>query len=52
MIEELIQRVAERLDKDKIPYMIIGGQAVLLYGSPSNRPEKNKDSKSKDTKSL
>lgn len=34
MIEKLIQKVAERLDKDKIPYMIIGGQAVLLYGSP------------------
>ena len=34
MIEELIQKIAQRLDEDKIPYMIIGGQAVLLYGSP------------------
>ena len=34
MIEELIQKIAQRLDEDKIPYMIIGGQAVLLYGNP------------------
>ena len=34
MIEELIQKIVQRLDEDKIPYMIIGGQAVLLYGSP------------------
>ena len=34
MIEELIQKIAQRLDKDEIAYMIIGGQAVLLYGSP------------------
>lgn len=34
MIEKLIKKIAQRLDKDKIPYMIIGGQAVLLYGTP------------------
>ena len=34
MIEELIQKIAQCLDQDEIPYMIIGGQAVLLYGTP------------------
>ncbi len=34
MIEELIQKLARELDNSKIPYMIIGGQAVLLYGTP------------------
>lgn len=34
MIEKLIKKIAIRLDKDKIPYMIIGGQAVLVYGTP------------------
>jgi len=34
VIEKLIKKIAQRLDKDKIPYMIIGGQAVLLYGTP------------------
>lgn len=34
MFEKLIRKVAERLDEDKIPYMIIGGQAVLAYGRP------------------
>ena len=34
MIEKLIKNIARHLDKDKIPYMIIGGQAVLLYGTP------------------
>lgn len=34
MIEELITRIAQYLDQDEIPYMIIGGQAVLLYGTP------------------
>jgi len=34
MIEELIKNIAQRLDQDNIPYMIIGGQAVLLYGTP------------------
>lgn len=34
MIQELISKIAQCLDEDKIPYMIIGGQAVLLYGTP------------------
>jgi len=34
VIEKLIKKIAQRLDKDGIPYMIIGGQAVLLYGTP------------------
>lgn len=28
MLERLIGKIARRLDEDKIPYMIIGGQAV------------------------
>jgi len=34
VIEKLIKKIGLGLDKAKIPYMIIGGQAVLLYGSP------------------
>jgi predicted nucleotidyltransferase len=34
MLEKLIKRIARHLDKNKVPYMIIGGQAVLLYGTP------------------
>jgi len=34
MFEKLIKRIAQRLDEHKIPYMIIGGQAVLVYGRP------------------
>jgi hypothetical protein len=34
MFEELISRLGTSLSKRKIPYMVIGGQAVLLYGSP------------------
>jgi len=34
MIEKLIKKTALHLDKERIPYMIIGGQAVLLYGTP------------------
>jgi len=34
MIEKLIKKTARQLDRQKIPYMIIGGQAVLLYGRP------------------
>ncbi len=34
MFEKLIAKTAISLKKHKIPYMIIGGQAVLLYGSP------------------
>jgi predicted nucleotidyltransferase len=32
MIASLIRRIARQLDNDEIPYMIIGGQAVLFYG--------------------
>jgi predicted nucleotidyltransferase len=34
MFERLLARVAAALAKHKIPYMVIGGQAVLLYGEP------------------
>ncbi len=34
MFETLIKNIAKGLRKKKIPYMIIGGQAVLLYGTP------------------
>ena len=34
MTEKLIKKTAKSLDKQKIPYMIIGGQAVLIYGRP------------------
>lgn len=34
MIEKLIKKIAKKLDEDKIPYMVIGGQAVLVYGRP------------------
>ncbi|GAI76690.1 unnamed protein product [marine sediment metagenome] len=34
MFEELLIRIAKTLDNNDIPYMIIGGQAVLLYGEP------------------
>lgn len=30
----LLARIARTLDKHAIPYMIIGGQAVLIYGEP------------------
>lgn len=33
-MEKLIKRIAQKLDEDKISYMIIGGQAVLVYGRP------------------
>jgi len=34
VFEELLEKVALGLDSRDIPYMIIGGQAVLLYGEP------------------
>ncbi len=34
MLERLIEKLAIILEQHKIPYMIIGGQAVLLYGEP------------------
>lgn len=34
MFEEILAKLARALDRNNIPYMIIGGQAVLLYGEP------------------
>ena len=34
MFERLLERIAKALDSIGIPYMVIGGQAVLLYGEP------------------
>ncbi len=34
MFEEILAKLARALDKNNIPYMIFGGQAVLLYGEP------------------
>lgn len=34
MFEEILSKLALTLDERSIPYMIIGGQAVLLYGEP------------------
>jgi predicted nucleotidyltransferase len=33
-VEQLLVKVSKALDKAVIPYMVIGGQAVLLYGTP------------------
>lgn len=34
MFQELLTRIASELKASRIPYMVIGGQAVLLYGEP------------------
>ena len=34
MFQKLLKRLAAALEKAGIPYMVIGGQAVLLYGEP------------------
>jgi hypothetical protein len=34
LFEELLARIASALSRGNLPYMIIGGQAVLLYGEP------------------
>jgi predicted nucleotidyltransferase len=34
VFERLLRKVALQLQKASIPYMVIGGQAVLLYGEP------------------
>ena len=34
MFERLLKKVALQLKKASIPYIVIGGQAVLLYGEP------------------
>ncbi|MCS7144150.1 MAG: hypothetical protein NZ879_03930 [Archaeoglobaceae archaeon] len=33
-LRELIKRLAQKLDEKRIDYMLIGGQALLLYGEP------------------
>src|SRR4030043_454817 len=34
MFEDLLERLALSLEQSGIPYMVIGGQAVLVYGEP------------------
>jgi predicted nucleotidyltransferase len=34
LFEEILARIARELDRGDLPYMIIGGQAVLRYGEP------------------
>jgi hypothetical protein len=34
MFEKILSSIGASLKKRDIPYMIIGGQAVLLYGEP------------------
>lgn len=34
MLEKLLESLAKNLNRHKIPYMIIGGQAVLVHGEP------------------
>lgn len=34
MFQRLLKKISRELRKASIPYMVIGGQAVLLYGEP------------------
>ncbi len=34
MFEKILANIARRLKEKELPYMVIGGQAVLLYGEP------------------
>ncbi len=34
MFQKILKKVAGELNKANVPYMVIGGQAVLLYGEP------------------
>ena len=34
MFQDILEKLGIILEQKKIPYMIIGGQAVLLYGDP------------------
>ena len=34
MFQKLLKKISAALDKQHVPYMVIGGQAVLLYGEP------------------
>ncbi len=34
MFQTLLAKLAKAFDSQQIPYIVIGGQAVLLYGEP------------------
>lgn len=34
MFQKLLKKIAQELVSQNIPYMVVGGQAVLLYGEP------------------
>jgi hypothetical protein len=34
VFQKLLKKIARTLDRCRIPYMIIGGQALLIYGEP------------------
>jgi len=34
MFKKILKKIASVLDESSLPYMVIGGQAVLLYGEP------------------
>ncbi len=34
MFEELLEKLGNILEAEKVPYMIVGGQAVLIHGEP------------------
>lgn len=34
MFKNILKKIAKQLNESKIPYMVIGGQAILLYGEP------------------
>ena len=34
MYDRLLEKIALELDSRAIPYRVVGGQAVLLYGEP------------------
>ena len=34
MFKDLLRKIGKKLSDFGLPYMVIGGQAVLLYGTP------------------
>jgi len=34
LFQDLLKRISEKLNQSQIPYMVIGGQAILVYGEP------------------
>jgi len=34
MFQKLLKKIANELNAHNIPYMVIGGQAVFIYGEP------------------